>query len=78
MAASLTRKLYTLTIIKQESMVLLGFKKRGFGKGKINGFGGKVEKGETIHDAAIRWELKLFFDLQVFKHVSIVFNVIIY
>ena len=54
MAASLTRKLYTLTIIKQESMVLLGFKKRGFGKGKINGFGGKVEKGETIHDAAIR------------------------
>lgn len=30
-------------------------KKRGFGKGKFNGFGGKVEKnGETIYQAAIR------------------------
>jgi 8-oxo-dGTP pyrophosphatase MutT (NUDIX family) len=29
-------------------------KKRGFGHGKYNGFGGKVEKSETISQAAIR------------------------
>lgn len=29
-------------------------KKRGFGEGKWNGFGGKVDKDETIEDAAIR------------------------
>jgi 8-oxo-dGTP pyrophosphatase MutT (NUDIX family) len=29
-------------------------KKRGFGHGKYNGFGGKVELNETIMDAAIR------------------------
>ncbi len=27
--------------------ILLGRKKRGFGKGKLNGFGGKVRSGET-------------------------------
>ena len=34
--------------------ILLGMKKRGFGAGKWNGFGGKVEKGERIVDAAKR------------------------
>jgi hypothetical protein len=34
--------------------VLLGLKQRGFGTGKWNGFGGKVEKGEEIRDAAVR------------------------
>eukprot|EP01083_Nonionella_stella_P289332 984578_1 len=34
--------------------VLLGFKKRGFGVGKWNGFGGKVEPGETILEACKR------------------------
>lgn len=34
--------------------ILLGLKKRGFGAGKWNGFGGKVEKGETIEAAALR------------------------
>ena len=37
--------------------ILLGEKKRGFGKGKWNGFGGKVERGEVTVDAAVR-ELK--------------------
>jgi hypothetical protein len=36
------------------SSVLLGLKKRGFGAGKWNGFGGKVEQGESIRTAAIR------------------------
>ncbi len=34
--------------------ILLGFKKRGFGAGKYNGFGGKVEAEETIKHAALR------------------------
>lgn len=34
--------------------VLLGRKKRGFGAGKIDGFGGKVEPGESIPAAARR------------------------
>lgn len=38
--------------------VLLGIKKRGFGNGKINGFGGKIESGESVEEAVIRelWE----------------------
>lgn len=34
--------------------VLLGYKKTGFGKGKFTGIGGKVEKNETVREAAIR------------------------
>jgi 8-oxo-dGTP diphosphatase len=34
--------------------VLLGLKKRGFGVGKYAGFGGGVEPGETVIQAAIR------------------------
>ena len=34
--------------------ILMGYKKAGFGAGKYNGFGGKVEAGETIESAAIR------------------------
>ncbi len=36
------------------SEILLGFKKVGFGVGKYNGFGGKIEAGETVIHAAIR------------------------
>lgn len=34
--------------------VLLGMKKTGFGAGKYNGFGGKVQPGETVEEATIR------------------------
>lgn len=34
--------------------ICLAMKKRGFGVGKINGVGGKVEQGETIEEAARR------------------------
>lgn len=37
--------------------ILLGMKKTGFGFGKYNGFGGKIEEDETVIQAAIR-ELK--------------------
>ena len=34
--------------------ILLGYKKAGFGAGKLNGFGGKIETGETACAAAVR------------------------
>jgi 8-oxo-dGTP diphosphatase / 2-hydroxy-dATP diphosphatase len=48
------KKLLTLCIIHQHPRVLLGMKKRGFGAGRWNGFGGKVTTTETIEDAAKR------------------------
>lgn len=48
------KKILTLCIIHQHPKILLGMKKRGHGEGKWNGFGGKVEKGETIEQGAIR------------------------
>ena len=36
------------------SQVLLGKKKRGFGLGKLNGIGGKIEPGESPEDGIIR------------------------
>lgn len=47
-------KQLTLVIIHQNHRVLLGMKKRGFGVGRWNGFGGKIELGETISEAAER------------------------
>ena len=44
----------TLVLPVRDGRILLGMKKRGFGAGKINGFGGKLEEGESILEAAIR------------------------
>jgi 8-oxo-dGTP diphosphatase/2-hydroxy-dATP diphosphatase len=51
------KSVQTLVIIHWDGKVLLGMKKRGFGAGRWNGFGGKVKEGETIEGAAKR-ELK--------------------
>ena len=47
----------TLCLPVRGKRVLLGMKKKGFGKGKWNGFGGKMEARETAEEAALR-ELK--------------------
>ncbi len=47
-------KQLTLCIVHQHPRVLLGMKKRGFGAGRWNGFGGKLAEGESIEDAARR------------------------
>lgn len=44
----------TLTHVYNPREILLGLKKRGFGAGRWNGFGGKLEPGETIEQAARR------------------------
>lgn len=43
-----------VVLLKKDGKVLLGFKKRGFGIGKLTSIGGKQEKDETIEEAAIR------------------------
>ncbi len=48
------KKIQTLIIIHKIPQVLLGMKKRGFGTGRWNGFGGKVASTETIEEAARR------------------------
>lgn len=48
-------KLYTLVFpVTADGKICLGMKKRGFGAGRYNGFGGKVEPGETVFEAAKR------------------------
>ena len=44
----------TLLFLLREDEILLAMKKRGFGAGKWNGTGGKVEPGESIEHAALR------------------------
>ena len=44
----------TLMFVIRDGRILLIHKKRGFGKGKINGPGGKLEPGETPEQCAIR------------------------
>jgi len=51
------KKLFSLVFLRKNTEILLGEKKRGFGEGKWNGFGGKVEANESPIQGAIR-ELK--------------------
>ena len=44
----------TLVFVIRDGKILLIDKKTGFGKGKVNGPGGKVEKGESPQACAIR------------------------
>jgi 8-oxo-dGTP diphosphatase/2-hydroxy-dATP diphosphatase len=51
------KKILTLCFAIRDGRVLLGMKKRGFGAGRWNGFGGKLEPGESV-EAAARRELR--------------------
>ena len=44
----------TLCLLKKDNEILLAMKKRGFGEGKYNGVGGKIENGETPEEAMLR------------------------
>ena len=44
----------TLLLLRKDNQILLATKKKGFGAGKYNGVGGKVEPNETIEKAMIR------------------------
>lgn len=44
----------TICFLIRDHQILLAMKKRGFGGGKWNGAGGKVEEGESVESAACR------------------------
>jgi 8-oxo-dGTP diphosphatase / 2-hydroxy-dATP diphosphatase len=52
----MTKQMKTLTLLflRRENQVLLAMKLRGFGAGRWNGVGGKLEPGESIEQAMIR------------------------
>ncbi len=54
MGNDMAKKIMTLCVVYRHPRVLLGMKKRGFGAGRWNGFGGKVMAKETIENAAQR------------------------
>jgi 8-oxo-dGTP pyrophosphatase MutT (NUDIX family) len=47
-------KQMTLGYLVRGDEVLMAMKKRGFGVGKWNGTGGKLQPGETVEEAMIR------------------------
>lgn len=47
-------KTTTLLLLQRGNDVLLAMKKRGFGAGRWNGVGGKVDPGETVEQAMVR------------------------
>ncbi|KAE9396465.1 hypothetical protein BT96DRAFT_860964 [Gymnopus androsaceus JB14] len=66
-------KLYTNAFIFHDKKILLGYKKRGFGIHKYNGFGGKVEPEETSLEAAAR-ELEEEAGIKSpLKHIGVLF-----
>ncbi len=54
----------TLSYIKNNGQLVLALKKRGFGVGKWNGYGGKIIDGETLEESAIR-EIKEEAEIEV-------------
>lgn len=51
---SIPVQLMTLCILRDGNRILLAMKKRDFGKGNWNGYGGKLEKEESIEEALVR------------------------
>ena len=43
-----------IVVSEARQQILLGVKQRGFGRGKVVGFGGKLEAGETVTEGAAR------------------------
>ena len=48
------KQVTTLALIERGDEVLLAMKKRGFGEGWWNGYGGKVQEGESVDEAMCR------------------------
>lgn len=67
------RKIMTLGTIVRDNEILLGMKKRGFGAGRWNGFGGKLLKGELV-DEALKREFKeeASVDILDFKKMGVI------
>src|SRR3989344_2329360 len=63
----------TLCLLLKQDKILLGIKKRGFGVGKWNGFGGKLENNETVEENVAREpgeEIGVLVDTDTMKKVG--------
>ena len=54
------RRICTVCFIERDGKILLGKKKRGFGTGRWNGFGGKMEPGEEVFESMKREAMEEF------------------
>ncbi len=65
----------TLLFLVKDGDVLLGMKRKGFGRGKWNGFGGKLKYGEYPEEAAVRemWEECMIRVREMVKHAELTF-----
>lgn len=52
--ATKKKKITSLGLMRKGDKILLAMKKRGHGKGFWNGYGGKIQEGETIEEALVR------------------------
>ncbi len=50
----MNKKVLSLIFLTKSDSILLAMKKRGFGEGRWNGVGGKVEGAETVEQAMVR------------------------
>lgn len=48
------KKIMTLCLLRKDNDLLMGMKKVRFGAGNYNGFGGKLEEGETLEECIVR------------------------
>ena len=69
-------KQLTLLFLVKDDLVLLAMKKRGFGAGRWNGVGGKLDTGETIEQALVRecQEEVGVTPIKFDKHAEIIFD----
>jgi len=50
----MTRTKMTMCLAYEPPYILLAMKKRGFGAGRWNGYGGKVKEGESVEESGVR------------------------
>ena len=64
-------KLLSLVFVTSKTHVLLGKKKRGFGKDKFNGFGGKMQSNDkSIEDCAVSVHHSLTHTIEPSKYIE--------
>ncbi len=68
--AAFPLKLNTLCFLIKEDKILLALKRRGFGAGKWNGVGGKLENDESIEQALVR-ETKEEINVTLKKYIPV-------
>lgn len=68
------RKVVTLVMVHEGNKVLMSMKKDGFGGGWWNGYGGKVQPGETVEQCARRELMEeAGIDVKTLEHAGLLY-----